>query len=85
MPICYLVMSFGSQEPGENIYFLLTGSWVRLYPPQKLQLLQNSERNKTNWKKKIHLNWTKESEDKRHYLSRRVLFLKHNAVRCMKD
>lgn len=31
--------------------------------PQKLQLLQNGERNKTNWKKKIHLNWTKESED----------------------
>lgn len=50
------------RNPVENIYFLLTGSWVHLYP-QKLQLLQNSERNKTNWKKKIHLNWTKESED----------------------
>lgn len=84
MPICYLVMYFGSQEPGENIYFLLTGSWVHLYPPKtSITAKQRTEQNKLE--KKIHLNWTKESEDKRHYLSRRVLFLKHNAVRCMKD
>lgn len=62
MPICYLVMYFGSQEPGENIYFLLTGSWVHLYPPKtSITAKQRTEQNKLE--KKIHLNWTKESED----------------------